>query len=75
MNELLEFNNVLVNSDLVNPSVNEDILLKISEDLHNILLILNTLLGYCEVLIYIIIPLVLIVIALWWFFKQFLGTY
>lgn len=75
MNELLELNNVLVNSDLVNPSVNEDILLKISEDLHNILMILNTLLGYCEVLIYIIIPLVLIVITLWWFFKQFLGTY
>lgn len=75
MNELLELNNVLVNSDLVNPSANEDILLKISEDLHNILMILNTLLGYSEVLIYIIIPLVLIVIALWWFFRQFLGTY
>ena len=41
MNELLELNNVLVNSDLVNPSVNEDILLKISEDLHNILMILK----------------------------------
>ena len=75
MNELLELDNVLVNSDLVNPSINEDILLKISEDLHNILLILNTLLGYSEVLIYILIPLVLILIALWWFFKQFLETY
>lgn len=75
MDEMLGLTDVLVNSDLVDPSINQDILLKISEDLNKIYLILNTLLGYVEVLIYIIIPLVLIVIALWWFFKQFLGTY
>ena len=75
MDEMLGLTDVLVNSDLVDPSINQDILLKISEDLNKIYLILNTLLGYVEVLIYIIIPLVLIVIALWWFYKQFLGTY